>query len=169
VCNPAGLDVAELVRRAHAGVVGHEGLDGERITNEELLGIDCEILVPAAVGGVLHAGNAGRVRARLVVEGANGPTTPQAERILAERGVTVAPDVLANAGGVVVSYLEWTQNTQNATWERAQVDAELSRRLVAAAREVRERAVADACTMRQAAYRVAIERVAQAVRLRGYV
>jgi glutamate dehydrogenase (NAD(P)+) len=169
VWNPDGLDVAELVRRARAGVVGHDGMEAERITNEELLALDCEILVPAAVGGVLHAGNVGRVRARLVVEGANGPTTPAAERMLTEGGVTVAPDLLANAGGVIVSYLEWTQNTQNATWERAQVDAELSRRLVAAAREVRERAAADGRTLRQAAYRVAVERVARAVRLRGYV
>ena len=79
------------------------------------------------------------------------------------------PDILANAGGVVVSYLEWTQNTQNVTWERAQVDAELSRRLVAAAREVRERAAADGARCARRAYRVALERVARAVRLRGYV
>ena len=169
VWNPAGLDVAELVRRARAGVVGHEGMEAERIANDELLALDCELLVPAAVGGVLHAGNAARVRARMVVEAANGPTTPEAERVLAERGVAVVPDILANAGGVVVSYLEWTQNTQNVTWERAQVDAELSRRLVGAAREVRERAAADGCSPRQGAYRVALERVAQAVRLRGYV
>jgi glutamate dehydrogenase (NAD(P)+) len=169
VWNAAGLDVAELVRRARAGVVGHEGMEAERISNDELLALDCDILVPAAVGGVLHAGNAAQVRARLVVEGANGPTTPEAERILAERGVVVVPDVLANAGGVIVSYLEWTQNTQNVTWERAQVDAELSRRLVAAAREVRERAAPDRCSLRQAAYRVAVARVGRAVRLRGYV
>jgi len=169
VWNAAGLDVTELLRRARAGVVGHDGMEAERISNDELLALDCDILVPAAVGGVLHAGNAARVRARLVVEGANGPTTPEAERILAERAVVVVPDVLANAGGVIVSYLEWTQNTQNVTWERAQVDAELSRRLVAAAREVRERAAAGRCSLRQAAYRVAVARVGRAVRLRGYV
>ncbi len=169
VWNPAGLDVAELVRRARSGIVGHEGMEAERIANDELVAVDCEILVPAAVGGVLHAGNAARVRARLVVEGANGPTTPEADRILAERGVVVAPDVLANAGGVIVSYLEWIQNTQNVSWERPQVDAELSRRLVAAHRDARERAAAEGCTLRQAAHRVAVERVARVVRLRGYV
>ncbi len=105
----------------------------------------------------------------MVVEGANGPTTPEADRVLGERGVLVVPDILANAGGVIVSYLEWTQNTQNVTWERAQVNAELSRRLVAAHDEARARAAADGCSLRQAAYRVAVERVARAVRLRGYV
>jgi glutamate dehydrogenase (NAD(P)+) len=169
VYNQEGLYVAELVRRARNGVVGHDGMDVERISNQDLLALDCEILVPAAVGGVLHAGNAGAVRARLVVEGANGPTTPEAERILAERAVVVVPDVLANAGGVVVSYLEWIQNLQNVTWERDQVDAELERRLVGAHRDVRVRAEADGCSLRQAAYRVALERVARAVRLRGYV
>jgi glutamate dehydrogenase (NAD(P)+) len=169
VWNPGGLDVAELVRRARAGVIGHEGMDVERIANDELLALDCEALVPAALGGVLHAGNADRVRAGMVVEGANGPTTPEAERILADRGVEVVPDVLANAGGVIVSYLEWIQNTQNVSWERLQVDAELSRRLVSAGRDARARAAADGCSLRQGAYRVAVERVARAVRLRGYV
>jgi glutamate dehydrogenase (NAD(P)+) len=169
VRHPGGLDVGELLRRARGGIVGHEGMEVERVSNDELLATDCEILVPAAVGGVLHAGNATAVRARMVAEGANAPTTPEADRILGERGVVVVPDVLANAGGVVVSYLEWTQNTQNVTWERAQVDAELSRRLVAAHREVRDRAAVDGCSLRQAAYRVAVARVARAVRLRGYV
>ena len=169
VWNPAGLDAGELVRRARAGVVGHRGMDVERIANDEVLALECEVLVPAAVGGVLHAGNAGGVRARMVVEAANGPTTPKADRILGERGVLVVPDVLANAGGVVVSYLEWIQNTQNVSWERSQVDSELSGRLVRAHAEVRERAAADGCSLRQAAYRVALARVARAVRLRGYV
>ena len=169
VWNPAGLDAGELVRRARAGVVGHQGMDVERIANDEVLALECEVLVPAAVGGVLHAGNAGAVRARMVVEAANGPTTPEADRILGERGVLVVPDVLANAGGVVVSYLEWIQNPQNVSWERSQVDSELSGRLVRAHAEVRERAAADGCSLRQAAYRVALARVARAVRLRGYV
>ena len=141
----------------------------ERITNEELLATDCDILVPAAVGGVLNAATAGAVRARLVVEAANGPTTPEADRLLAGAGILVVPDILANAGGVIVSYLEWTQNTQNLAWERAQVDAELERRLVAAAADVRARAAADGCSLRAAAYRVGVARVARTVRLRGYV
>lgn len=152
VRNPGGLDVGELLRPARGGIVGHEGMGVEAITNAELLATDCEILVPAAVGGVLHAGNADTVRARLVVEGANGPLTPGADRVLAERGVVVAPDVLANAGAVVVSYLEWVQNLQNVRWERHQVDAELVRRLLGAHGAVRSRAAADGCSLRQAAY-----------------
>ena len=169
VLNPRGLDVAELLRRARGGIVGHDGMDAERGTNADLIACDCEILVPAAVGGVIHAGNAHAVRARMVVEGANSPVTPAAEEILRERGVLVVPDVLANAGGVVVSYLEWIQNTQNVTWEPRQVDEELERRLLRAHREVQERARADGCGLRQAAYRLAVARVAEAVRLRGYV
>jgi glutamate dehydrogenase (NAD(P)+) len=167
VRNPAGLDVDELLRRARTGITGHDGMDVERIDNAELLATECEILVPAAVGGVLHEGNADRVRARMVVEAANAPLTPGADRALAARGSIVVPDVLANAGGVIVSYLEWVQNLQNVRWDRAQVDAELSRRLVAAHRRVRERAAFDACSLRQAAHRLALSRVAEAERLRG--
>ncbi len=168
VHNPGGLDVDELVRRAREGVTGHDGMDVERITPEELLGVDCDVLVPAAIGGVLHAGNAGVVRARLVVEGANSPLTPGADAALAERGITVAPDILANAGGVVVSYLEWVQNLQNVRWERRQVDEELARRLLTASSEVRARAAEDGCSLRRAAYRVAVSRVATAEALRGH-
>jgi glutamate dehydrogenase (NAD(P)+) len=169
VHNARGLDVAELLRRARGGIVGHEGMDVEVLTNEELLACDCEILVPAAVGGVLHAGNAASVRARMVVEGANGPLTPGADAILAARGVLVVPDILANSGGVVVSYLEWVQNLQNVRWERRQVDDELGRRLPEAYAAVRARAASDDCSLRQAAYRVAVSRVAAAEALRGHV
>jgi glutamate dehydrogenase/leucine dehydrogenase len=131
--------------------------------------LKCDILVPAALEMQITGANAPRLRCRILAEGANGPTTPEAERILADRGVEVVPDVLANAGGVIVSYLEWIQNTQNVSWERLQVDAELSRRLVSAGRDARARAAADGCSLRQGAYRVAVERVARAVRLRGYV
>jgi glutamate dehydrogenase (NAD(P)+) len=168
VHNPRGLDVDELVQRARSGIVGHEGMDVEPISNAELLALDCEILVPAAVGGVIHAGNADAVRARLVVEGANGPLTPGADAILAERGSVVVPDVLANAGGVVVSYLEWVQNLQNVRWDRRQVDDELARRLLEAYGAVQARATADACCLRDAAYRGAVSRVAAAEELRGH-
>ena len=167
VYDPAGLDLDELLRRARTGIVGHDGMDVRRITNAELLAVDCEILVPAAIGGVLHAGNAASVRARLVVEGANAPLTPGADAILAARAVVVVPDILANAGGVVVSYLEWVQNIQNVRWERRQVDEELARRLLVAHAEVRARAAADRCALREAAYRVGVSRVAEAEAMRG--
>ena len=134
VRNPAGLDVDELLRRARTGITGHDGMDVERIDNAELLATECEILVPAAVGGVLHEGNADRVRARMVVEAANAPAHAGRRPRAGRAGSIVVPDVLANAGGVIVSYLEWVQNLQNVRWDRAQVDAELSRRLVAAHR-----------------------------------
>ncbi len=140
----------------------------DRVSNAELLTVPCDILVPAAIGGVLHAGNADGVRARVVVEAANSPLTPAADAILAERGIEVVPDVLANAGGVIVSYLEWTQNTQNAQWSRDEVDRELQRRMRAAYQAACGRAVADGCAMRGAAHRVAVERVAEAVVLRGH-
>ncbi len=165
--DPRGVDVPELVRRARAGLIGHDGLAGERISNDELLALECDFLIPAALGGAIHEGNADRVRARAVVEGANEPLTPEADAILAARGLTVMPDILANAGGVIASYLEWTQNTQNAQYDEAQVMAELVRRLGAAHAATRSRAAHDRCSMREAAHRVAVERVAEAVRLRG--
>lgn len=168
VYNPRGLDVPELLRRARARIPGHTGMDVAEITNEELLALECEILVPAAVGGTIHARNADAVRATMVVEGANNPTTPGADAILGERGVTVVPDVLANAGGVIVSYLEWIQNTQNVHWELAQVQAELEQRMCGAIGTTHARSLHDGCTLRQAAHRVGLERVAAALRLRGF-
>ena len=143
-------------------------MDGvERISNEDLLKLDVDVLVPAALGHVLHKWNARHVRARLVVEGANAPTTPAADALLEERGITVVPDILANAGGVTVSYFEWVQNLQQFRWAAAKVDAELTTILTDAYRTVRERARATRTTLRTAAYMVAIERVARAVQLRG--
>ncbi len=168
VHNPSGLDLPELLRRARTGIIGHDGMDVEAITNEELLAIDCELLVPAAVGGVLHGGNADAVRAELIVEGANNPTTPAADAIFAENGVTVLPDILANAGGVIVSYFEWIQNLQNVSWTREHVDQELEARMVRAFGVTHHRALHDGATLREAAYRIAIERVAAALRLRGF-
>lgn len=165
--NPRGLDVAALTRRAQSGEMGFEGVDGDAITNQELIGLECEFLIPAALGGAIHAQNATSVRAQVVVEGANEPLTPSADAVLADRGILVVPDILANAGGVIVSYMEWTQNTQNAQYQRAHVDAELQRRLGAAHAAMRARAAHDGCTLRQAAHRVAVERVAEAVGLRG--
>jgi glutamate dehydrogenase/leucine dehydrogenase len=127
-----GLDLEALRRqREETGtVIGAPGTS--TVTNAELLELPCDILVPAAVGGQIRGDNAGRVSARLVVEGANGPTTPAADRILAERGVVVVPDILANAGGVIVSYFEWVQNTENEQWDLDEVNHKLHRKLVRA-------------------------------------
>ncbi len=167
VRDDAGLDLERLSEIVGAGgsVIEHEG--ATPISNEEVLAADVDILIPAALGGVLHEGNAGDVRARLVVEGANAPTTPAADEILREKGVTVVPDILANAGGVTVSYFEWVQNLQQFRWTAEQVDEELRRIMTDAWHAVSAAATEHGTTLRTAAFVVAIERVAAAARLRG--
>ncbi len=164
---PDGLDIPKLIEHARTGrtVAGCPGADA--ITNEALLVLDVDVLIPAALGGVITESNARDVRARLVVEAANAPTTPRADEILAERGVTVLPDIFVNAGGVTVSYFEWAQNIQQFTWEAERVEAELQRHMREAyatlARVARERKV----DLRTAAFIVAIGRVGRATVLRG--
>jgi len=164
-----GLDVAALTRHVAEArtVVGFPG--AEPLTNDELLELDVDVLVPAALGGVITKRNADRVRAGIVVEAANAPVTPVADKVLADRGVTVLPDILANAGGVTVSYFEWTQNIQQFSWTEERVNAELASHLVTAYRQVRDRAQADATDLRRAAFAIAVDRVATAAHLRGYV
>jgi glutamate dehydrogenase (NAD(P)+) len=162
-----GLDV-EALREAVASsgsVLDHDG--AEQISNEELLTLDVDILVPAALGGVLHRDNAADVRAKLIVEGANHPTTPTADHIFAERGITVVPDIYANAGGVTVSYFEWVQNLQQFRWPAERVDTELRRIMDAAYDTLREVAEEYDTDLRTAAFTMAIRRVAEATRLRG--
>ena len=169
VFNGDGFDVDALdgAVSADGSVVGVAG--GERIGNEELLTLDVDVLVPAALGGVLNGDNAADVRAKLVVEGANEPTTPTADAVFEERGITVVPDILANAGGVTVSYFEWVQNIQQFRWSAARVDEELTSIMEPAYRNVRERAADGGVPLRTAAFMVSIERVAEAMRLRGLV
>jgi glutamate dehydrogenase (NAD(P)+) len=143
---------------------------GDKLSNEEVLEVECDILIPAAIQGVIHAGNAEAIRAPLVVEAANGPTTPVADRILQDRGVTVVPDILANAGGVTVSYFEWVQNIQQFRWEIEDVNAELTKKMTRATGLVLERAAAaDGYSLRDSAFDLAVQRVAQAADLRGYI
>jgi len=166
---PGGLDVDALgahVREAGT-VVGFPG--AEPLTNEELLELDVDVLVPAALGGVIGKHNADRVRAPIVVEAANAPVTPAADRILRDRGIVVLPDILANAGGVTVSYFEWTQNIQQFSWTEERVNTELAGHLVTAYRQVRDRAADSGTDLRHAAFAIAVDRVATAAHLRGYV
>jgi glutamate dehydrogenase (NAD(P)+) len=162
-----GLDVPALLEHARATgtVAGFVG--GEPITNEALLALDVDVLVPAALGGVLTEANAADVRAAIVLEAANAPTTPKADEMLQARGVTVLPDIWVNAGGVTVSYFEWAQNIQQFSWEEDRITSELGRHMRDAyatlARVVRERKV----SFRTAAYIVAIGRVGRATTLRG--
>ena len=156
--------------RAGGSVVDLAGTDGiEPLTNAELIELDVDVLIPAAVEEVITEDNADRVQARIVVEAANHPTTPGADKILRDRDVLVVPDILANAGGVTGSYFEWTQNIQQFTWKEDRFLAELADRLAKACRDTLTFAEEHGVTLRQAAFAIGIRRVADATRLRGYV
>ena len=165
--DPDGLDVPDLARRfrAYGTVSGTPGT--QLIDNETLFGLDVDILVLAALDGQITARNAGNVRARILAEGANGPTEPSADPILRENGVTVIPDILCNAGGVIVSYFEWSQNRSALAWTHDEVNERLHRQILSAADAVWQRAAADGIPPRLAAHAIAVERVATATRLRG--
>ncbi len=162
-----GLDVCGVIRhKAESGsVVGYPGSDC--VSNEEVLEVPCQVLVPAALEEVIHAGNADRIRADVIVEGANGPTTPDADRILFDRGALVVPDILANAGGVTVSYFEWVQDLQVYFWSEEEVNAHLRDHVIRAYQHVHAIAEQKGVDMRVAAYIKAIARVARALELRG--
>jgi len=165
--DPAGLDVVALGRRFRAlGTVAGAPATAP-IDNETLFGLDVDVLILAALEGQVTAANADRIRARILAEGANGPTDPSADPILHERGITVIPDILCNAGGVVVSYFEWAQNRAALAWTREEVNDRLSRQILSAADAMWQRAVADGIPPRLAAHAIAVERVAEAIRLRG--
>ena len=146
------------------------GTDGvEAVSNIQLLEMDVDVLIPAALGAVITEGNARNVRAHILVEAANYPTTPAADKILADKGVIVIPDILANAGGVTGSYFEWTQNIQQFTWKEDRFLAELADRLTKAHHDTQTFADTQNVSLRQAAYSLGVQRVAEASRLRGYV
>ncbi|KQW53585.1 glutamate dehydrogenase [Nocardioides sp. Root1257] len=167
IADEAGLDVVALEAHVDAtgSVVGFVGSDV--LESAALLELDVDLLVPAAVEGVLNAGNAHRVRAKVIVEGANGPTTPEADEVFRSNGVLVAPDILANAGGVVVSYFEWVQANQAFWWSADEVEARLATRMDIAWRAVNAHARRLGVPLRAAATALAVERVAQAHLLRG--
>jgi glutamate dehydrogenase (NAD(P)+) len=164
-----GLDPVALAAHVHEGGKVSEFAGGEAITPEELLALECEVFIPAALGGMINAGNADTLRTRMVVEGANSPTTPKADEILADKGVHVVPDVMANAGGVVVSYFEWVQNLQHFRWDEREVNEKLGAIMRRAYREVAARASEDEVPLRVAAYQTGIERVVDAAQTRGYI
>jgi glutamate dehydrogenase/leucine dehydrogenase len=163
----AGIDPAALHEHVRAGGQLAEFAGGEAISGAELLATECEVLIPAALGGLINQGNADSLNCRLVLEGANSPTTPAADEILAGKGITVIPDVMANAGGVVVSYFEWVQNLQHFRWDEREVNERLANVMRRAWREVNARA--EDVPLRIAAYELGIERVVQAARTRGYI
>ena len=166
--DPDGLDIDYLLdRRDSFGTVTN--LFKDTITNQELLELDCDILVPAAVGNQITAQNAHRIKADIVVEAANGPTTLEATKILNDRGVLLVPDVLASAGGVTVSYFEWVQNNQGYYWTEEEVEEKLEKIMVKAFENVYRTAQTRNVDMRLAAYMVGVRNMAEASRFRGWV
>ncbi len=167
--NDDGIDPDRLHEHVSEGREVPEYEDAEQVSPEELLATECEVLVPAALGGMIHEANADSVNCKLIVEGANSPTTPAADTILADKGIFVVPDVMANAGGVVVSYFEWVQNLQHFRWSEEDVNERLANIMRGAYETVCDRAEKDDVPMRVAAYSIGIERVLEAARLRGYL
>jgi glutamate dehydrogenase (NAD(P)+) len=167
----SGLDIASMRtftdRHSFRLLEGYEAPGVERISGAELLELDCDVLVPAALEGQITGRNAARIGAKLIVEGANGPVTPDADQILRERGVTIVPDILANAGGVIVSYFEWVQGLQEFFWDEHDVNEKLERIIVGAFDQVWAMAEARKLDLRTAAYLLAVQRVADAIETRG--
>ncbi len=169
--NPHGLNIAAInehvARHPRGWLEGYNAPDAERITNDELLTIDAHVLIPAALEHQLRADNAARVQAEMIIEGANGPTTREADEILNERGVIIVPDILANAGGVVVSYFEWVQDLQCFFWDEDEVNRNLKRIMVRSFDEVWAFSEARKVPLRLGAYMLAVDRVAEALQARG--
>ena len=164
-----GIDPDALLRHLGDGGVLPEFEDAEAIDPDDLLAIECEVFIPAALGGMVHERNADRLNCRMMIEGANSPTTPKADEILEDKGVYVIPDVMANAGGVVVSYFEWVQNLQHFRWDEREVNDKLSGILRRSYRSIAQRANDSDLSLRSAAYELGIERVVEASRTRGYI
>jgi len=167
VYNPRGLDVPALRTYADAsgGVAGFPGADS--ITNEELLTLKCDVLIPAALENQITSANADQVKCRILAEGANGPTTPDADEILVDRGIFIVPDILCNGGGVTVSYFEWVQGLQSFFWEEEQVNKELDKHMIQAFHQVLAAAEKYHVDNRTAAQVLAIDKVAKALLIRG--
>jgi len=167
IVNLAGLDPAKVSawKAEHETVVGFPGAD--EISNQAILELECEILVPAALENQITAGNAPRIGAKVMAEAANGPTTPEADAILYDRGVFVIPDILCNAGGVTVSYFEWVQDMQSFFWTEARINESLKEIMDQAFASVYQMSTRHSVDMRTAAYMVAVSRVSEATTLRG--
>jgi glutamate dehydrogenase/leucine dehydrogenase len=162
-----GIDPVKALRykQEHGTLEGFGGADN--VSNHDLLEIECDILVPAALESVITAENADNIKTKMIAEAANGPTTPDADRILFEKGIMVLPDILANAGGVTVSYFEWAQNIQGYYWAEEEVNQKLERVMKRAFHDVFETSGNSSVDLRTGAYMLAISRVAEVTRLRG--
>jgi len=169
VYNRKGLNTSEVLdcKKRYSCLITPEAKAGEEITNEELIELDCDILVPSALENQITRENAPRIKAKIIAEGANGPTTPEADEILYDRGIFVVPDILANAGGVTVSYFEWVQNLQELLWNEEEISERLTRILTRSFAEVLNISRREKVDMRTAALILGIGRVVEATKLRG--
>jgi glutamate dehydrogenase (NAD(P)+) len=168
IYNANGLDIPELIRRyKQRGQSLPETKMGETVTNEELLELDCTVLVPAALSEQITGKNADRLRCRILAEGANGPTTLDADRILEDKGVFIIPDILANSGGVIVSYFEWVQDLQRFFWDAQEIQHRLQDLITSAFHRTRQFSIQRKTSMRMAALMSGIDQVAQAHLQRG--
>lgn len=165
--DPAGLDIEALTQHVEAGAAIADLSAGDQMTNAELLALPVDILVPAALGGVITSANVDTIRASMIAEGANGPIDPDADEALRNRGVTVIPDVLANAGGVLVSFFEWVQNMQHVSWDLASIRDRADERLVLTTETVVHRSEENGRSLRAAAYEISVERVCNALLAAG--
>ena len=164
---PDGFDVPSLIEFNSKNRTIKGCGQGSAISNEKLIGLECDFLIPAALGGVIHKMNVDELNCKVVVEAANGPVTPTADKKLFEKNINVVPDILTNAGGVTVSYFEWVQNLQQLQWDESKVNEKLEKKMVSAFEEVSILMEQRKTSMRMAAFAVAIDRVAQAYALRG--
>jgi glutamate dehydrogenase (NAD(P)+) len=169
IYNKNGLNISTVLdcKKRYSCLITPEARGGEEITNEELLELDCDILVPSALENQITRKNAPKIKAKIIAEGANGPTTPEADKILHDRGIFVVPDILANAGGVTVSYFEWVQNLQELLWSEEEISERLTRIMKRSFTEVLNISQKEKVNMRTAALMLGIGRVAEAQKLRG--
>jgi glutamate dehydrogenase/leucine dehydrogenase len=165
--DPDGLDITSLIDYNNKNGTIKGFSQGDSVSNEDILNIECDFLIPAALGGVIHKMNVEKLNCRVIIEAANGPVTPPADDILFKKGVYVVPDILTNAGGVTVSYFEWVQNLQQFQWTEEEVNDKLENKMVAAFNEVSSMMKSKKSSMRMAAFAVAIDRVAKSFELRG--
>ncbi len=169
ILDEGGIDAAKLAEHVKEGGKVCEFDASQQVSHDDLFEVECDVLIPAALGGMIHERNADKIRTQILLEGANSPTTPKADQILADNGVHVIPDVMANAGGVIVSYFEWVQNMQHMRWEEDDVNTRLRKIMQRAYRHVKEKAEDREIPLRPAAYELGIERVLDASRTRGYI
>ena len=169
IIKTSGLDIPALEKIILAGGTVSDYDDADPLDNNDLLSLNCDVLIPAAIEDVITVQNASDIRAKIIVEGANRPVTSDADEILVAAGKTIVPDILANAGGVIASYFEWAQNVQVFNWELERVNTVLDKKMNTAYDVTKAQADRNGGTMREAAFDVAVSRVAETIKIRSYV